>query len=208
MKNNGNVKCDMDNGGISYHLWQITSDNRSFFTILLLHNFYTDSQMSYFFFPVFSQPLAHVVNLDNPTVEHWTANCTFVSIDQDDKSWQVSYICKIKWKNNSSLFLNHQDDLLSTVTKKIILSSKLQSIENDLCGMLHQNLILWIVKVSFPKHNFTDIYIYAVYLWHFDSISFFKLIVLYFFSIRHVFSKDFIHYRFKKYEQKRFFFNL
>lgn len=156
----------MDNGGISYHLWQITSDNRSFFTILLLHNFYTDSQMSYFFFPVFSQPLAHVVNLDNPIVEHWTANCTFVSIDQDDKSWQVSYICKIKWKNNSSLFLNHQDDLLSTVTKKIILSSKLQSIENDLiCGMLHQNLILWIVKVSFPKHNFTDIYIYMPFIY-------------------------------------------
>lgn len=106
MKNNGKVKCDMDNGGISYHLWQITSDIRSFFTILLLHNFYTDSQMSYFFFPVFSQPLAHVVNLDNPIVEHWTANCTFVSIDQDDKSWQVSHICKIKWKNNSSLFVS------------------------------------------------------------------------------------------------------
>lgn len=46
----------------------------------------------YFFFPVFSQPLAHVINLDNPIVEHWTANCTFVTIDQDDKSWQVSYI--------------------------------------------------------------------------------------------------------------------
>lgn len=53
MKNNGKVKCDTDNGGISYHLWQITSDNQSFFTILLLHNFFTDSQMSYFFFPLY-----------------------------------------------------------------------------------------------------------------------------------------------------------
>lgn len=129
MNNNGKVKCDTDNCGLSYHLWQITSDNRSFFMILLLHNFFTDTQMSYFFFPMFSQPLACVINLDNPIGEHWTANCTFVSIYQSDKSWQVSHICKIKWKNNHCLFLNHQDDILSTVTKKINLFSKLQSVE-------------------------------------------------------------------------------